>query len=106
MCVKSATQRWVGAVASNCRGYAPSVFREYVEAISGSDLVTCIDILEHIEPELLENVLLELKRLHGRLYFFTIHLGPAGKTLSDGRNAHLIQNRCPGGLLAFANTLI
>lgn len=70
--------------------YDPA-FPEYGEAIPGSDLVTCIDVLEHIEPELLENVLLDLKRLHGRLYFITIHVGPAGKTLSDGRNAHLIQ---------------
>ena len=56
-----------------------------------ADLVCCIDVLEHIEPDLLENVLQELSTLVTRVGFFTIHQGPAGKTLSDGRNAHLIQ---------------
>ncbi len=56
-----------------------------------ADLVCCIDVLEHIEPELLNNVLQELSTLVTRAGFFTIHQGPAGKTLSDGRNAHLIQ---------------
>jgi hypothetical protein len=56
-----------------------------------SDLVTCIDVLEHIEPELLENVLDDLQSLTKRWAFMTVHTGPARKTLSDGRNAHLIQ---------------
>ena len=64
---------------------------EYSERPSPREFVTCIDVLEHIEPDLLDNVLDDLKELtliHG---FFTIHTGPAVKTLSDGRNAHLIQ---------------
>jgi hypothetical protein len=56
-----------------------------------ADLVCCIDVLEHIEPELLNNVLAELASLITKIGFFTIHQGPAAKTLSDGRNAHLIQ---------------
>lgn len=56
-----------------------------------SELVCCIDVLEHIEPELLENVIKELASLTQRFGFFSIHLGPAGKVLEDGRNAHLIQ---------------
>jgi hypothetical protein len=55
------------------------------------DLVTCIDVLEHIEPDLLDNVLDDLLMLTKRWVFLTIHTGPAVKTLSDGRNAHLIQ---------------
>ncbi len=54
-------------------------------------VVCCIDVLEHIEPDLLDNVLAELAELTDGVGFFTIHTGPAGKTLSDGRNAHLIQ---------------
>ncbi len=53
--------------------------------------VACIDVLEHIEPELLDNVLDDLQRVtigHG---MFTVHTGPAVKILADGRNAHLIQ---------------
>lgn len=53
--------------------------------------VTCIDVLEHIEPELLDNVLDDLQRVTLDRGFFTVHTGPAVKILPDGRNAHLIQ---------------
>lgn len=56
-----------------------------------ADLVYCGDVLEHIEPELLDNVLDHLYSLVKRYGVFAIHTGPAGKTLADGRNAHLIQ---------------
>jgi hypothetical protein len=55
------------------------------------DLVVCIDVLEHIEPDLLDNVLDDLKRVTARLGVFTVHTGAAEKVLADGRNAHLIQ---------------
>jgi hypothetical protein len=69
--------------------YDPA-FDEYGEPRS-ADLVCCIDVLEHIEPDKLENVLAELARITINLGFFSIHMGPAAKVLSDGRNAHLIQ---------------
>ena len=56
-----------------------------------AELVCCIDVLEHIEPELIDNVIKELSLLVTDWGFFTIHQGPAAKFLSDGRNAHLIQ---------------
>ena len=48
-------------------------------------------MLEHIEPELLDNVLDDLQRVTMGRGFFTVHTGPAVKILPDGRNAHLIQ---------------
>lgn len=54
-------------------------------------MVVCIDVLEHIEPDLLNNVLDHLAELTEKIGFFTVHTGPAIKVLSDGRNAHLIQ---------------
>ncbi len=66
------------------------VFPEY-GCPQEADLVCCIDVLEHIEPESLDAVLKELASITVGLGFFSIHMGPAGKTLSDGRNAHLIQ---------------
>jgi hypothetical protein len=66
------------------------VFPEYGEPQT-AQLVCCIDVLEHIEPELLDNVMDDLARITTTLGFFTIHMGPAKKVLSDGRNAHLIQ---------------
>jgi hypothetical protein len=56
-----------------------------------ADMVACIDVLEHVEPECLDAVLDDLKRLTLRVGLFTVHTEPAKKTLPDGRNAHLIQ---------------
>ena len=53
--------------------------------------VACIDVLEHIEPDLIDNVLDDLKRVTLGTGVFTVHTGPAAKLLTDGRNAHLIQ---------------
>jgi hypothetical protein len=55
------------------------------------EFVACIDVLEHIEPELLDNVLDDLARVTLGVGLFTVHTGAAIKVLSDGRNAHLIQ---------------
>jgi hypothetical protein len=56
-----------------------------------ADLVCCIDVLEHVEPDCLDEVLDELGKITIRHGLFTIHTGSAAKTLSDGRNAHLIR---------------
>lgn len=56
-----------------------------------ADMVTCIDVLEHIEPDCLDAVLDDLKRVTRRIGLFTVHTGAAVKMLADGRNAHLIQ---------------
>lgn len=56
-----------------------------------AQMVACIDVLEHIEPEFLDNVLDHILALTEAVAFLTIHTGPAGKVLPDGRNAHLIQ---------------
>jgi methyltransferase family protein len=53
--------------------------------------VACIDVLEHIEPHLLDNVLDDLKRVTAGVGVFTVHTGVAAKFLPDGRNAHLTQ---------------
>jgi hypothetical protein len=56
-----------------------------------AEMVACIDVLEHIEPELLDETLDELARLTECVVFLTVHTGPAVKVLPDGRNAHLTQ---------------
>jgi hypothetical protein len=71
---------------------------EYDPAVEGkddcprpADLVVCIDVLEHIEPECLSHVLMDIARCTLQCAYFIIHTGPALKTLPDGRNTHLIQ---------------
>jgi 2-polyprenyl-3-methyl-5-hydroxy-6-metoxy-1,4-benzoquinol methylase len=54
------------------------------------EFVACIDVLEHIEPEYLDEVLDDLKRVTKDFGFFSVSTAEAKKTLSDGRNAHLI----------------
>ncbi|HET9469625.1 MAG TPA: hypothetical protein VFO24_00885, partial [Usitatibacter sp.] len=49
------------------------------------------DVLEHIEPECLDEVLDDLQRVTRKIGFFVIATREAEKTLPDGRNAHLIQ---------------
>lgn len=71
------------------QGYDPGV-PEFSKC-DPAECVVCIDVLEHIEPELLDNVLDHLQGLTQKVALFTIHTGPAVKVLSDGRNAHLIQ---------------
>jgi hypothetical protein len=56
-----------------------------------SAFVACIDVLEHIEPHLLADVLDDLQRVTAGRGLFTVATGPAMKKLADGRNAHLIQ---------------
>jgi len=56
-----------------------------------ADLVVCTDVLEHIEPENLDEVLNDIQRLALKACLLGIHTGPAVKHLPDGRNAHLIQ---------------
>lgn len=71
-------------------GYDPAI-PAYSASPIPAELVCCIDVLEHIEPHLLDNVLDHLGDLCDPYGFFTVHTGPARKVLSDGRNAHLTQ---------------
>ncbi len=71
-------------------GYDPAI-PDFSSAPCPAEFVTCIDVLEHIEPHFLDNVLDHLAELADPYGFFTVHTGPALKFLSDGRNAHLTQ---------------
>lgn len=70
---------------------------EYDPAIPGKDkepraaeLVVCTDVLEHIELELLDNVLADLKRVTRSIGYFVISTRLAGKSYFDGSNTHYI----------------
>jgi ubiquinone/menaquinone biosynthesis C-methylase UbiE len=54
------------------------------------DFVYCGDVLEHIEPEYLDNVLADIKRCMKVAGLLVISTVKAEKHLPDGRNAHLI----------------
>lgn len=72
-----------------CREYDPAVPRCAVLPQS-ADLVVCTDVIEHVEPDRLDAVLAHLRALTRVVLFAVIATRPASKTLSDGRNAHLL----------------
>jgi len=79
----------LGVTGFDYFSYDPA-FPEYGEP-RPADLVCCIDVLEHIEPAFLDAVLVDLSAITVKRGFFSVNCGPAMKFLSDGRNAHLIQ---------------
>lgn len=70
--------------------YDPCV-PEHARTPEPADIVICSDVLEHIEPDCLIDVLDDLYRVTKKSILLVIHHGPAKKHLADGRNAHLIQ---------------
>lgn len=72
------------------QAYDPAVER-FSSPPKPAEMVASIDVLEHIEPDYLDNVLDDLERLTEWVGIFSVCTSPAKKTLSDGRNAHLIQ---------------
>lgn len=73
-----------------CEGYDPAVemFNNLPNKVY--DCVFSNDVLEHIEPNYIENVLSHISRLSNKFVWLRIDTKPARKKLSDGRNAHLI----------------
>jgi hypothetical protein len=73
------------------------IVREYDPGIPGkdgepepADVVVCMDVLEHIEPDKLDAVLDHIRSLARKAVYVKIATREALKTLPDGRNAHLI----------------
>jgi len=71
------------------RQYDPAV-PKHAQVPEPAEIVVCADVLEHIEPDCLDAVLDDLKRVTISTGFFAIATRPAKKTLPDGRNTHLI----------------
>jgi len=55
-----------------------------------ADIVACIEVLEHVEPQYLAALLTDLRRLTKKALFATVAVVPSTKILDDGRNSHLI----------------
>ncbi len=72
-------------------GYDPGN-KEFDTTMEGrhADLIISTDVLEHVEPEHIDNTLKYLST-KSRYIYHLIALSPAKLILPDGRNAHLIQ---------------
>ncbi|MDR9419449.1 methyltransferase domain-containing protein [Gracilimonas sp.] len=72
------------------QNYDPGI-PEYDIDPDSADLVVCTDVLEHIEPELLDNVLSHLQELTLKVGWFVIATRyDRSKTLPDGSNPHRV----------------
>lgn len=73
------------------QGYDPCVPNSVVNQMPDpADLVMCTDVLEHIEPDLIGNVLKHLASLTQIMGIFSIAMNKSAQVLSDGRNAHVL----------------
>ena len=69
-------------------GYDPAVDEWESKLDEPADILSCLDVLEHIEISSIDEVLNDIHKLTRRFCYLVIDLQPAVKTLSDGRNAH------------------
>ena len=72
------------------QSYDPAV-PEFASEPRPADLVVCTAVLEHIEPDCLDDVLADLSRLTLQMAYLKVDFMPSSHFLADGRNAHLIQ---------------
>lgn len=70
--------------------YDPAVEEFSVKPSIPSDLVTCLDVLEHVDRSSVAFVLNEIRSLSLKLVYLQIDLQPAVKRLSSGSNAHIM----------------
>lgn len=54
-----------------------------------ADFIACIDVMEHVEPELVDDVIEHLTGICKKAAFILISTQKAKAILPDGRNAHL-----------------
>jgi hypothetical protein len=71
-------------------GFDPAVPEFEVINKQSYDCIISNDVIEHIEPEFLDQTLEQMQKLFKNYAWFIIACYPAKKSLADGRNAHLI----------------
>ncbi|MDB4682115.1 class I SAM-dependent methyltransferase [Synechococcus sp. AH-551-A10] len=71
-------------------GYDPAVKEFCTLPNKKFDIVTSIDVLEHIGRGYIHSTLDEISTLTNQFFFFCIDLIPASKKVKDGRNAHFL----------------
>lgn len=90
-----------GTFKKTVEGMDPRPFKSVIEYDPGvpgkdiipkpADLVVCTDVLEHVEPDLLDNVLKHIYAVGRKGAYLVIARKASNKVLPDGRNSHLIQ---------------
>ncbi len=86
-CGKGENLQWFLPISVS--NYDPAV-PEWSADPKPEDYLLCTDVLEHVEPDYIENVVKHLVSKFKKKAFVTIALQEARITLPGGRNAHLI----------------
>lgn len=76
--------------AIRVQGYDPAMPAYASKPSEPADILTCLDVLEHIEMDSIDAVLRDIHALTRQFCYLVIDLQPAVKTLADGRNAHIL----------------
>ena len=71
-------------------GYDPSVEEWENKPEKKYDIVTCVDVLEHLEITNIDEFIISVKSITHHFCFLVIDLQPAVQILSNGRNAHTL----------------
>lgn len=74
-------------------GYDPCVEKYCTYPNKVYDVLVSMDVLEHIEPDLLDENLKSINELFTKSAYLDIHTSASPTSLPDGRNAHLIQEQ-------------
>lgn len=75
--------------------YDPFVEEYQKEPDTRFDVVAVMDVMEHIEPPCVDNVLKHMEKFAKCMIIFKINLTDALKELPDGRNTHVLQRSAP-----------
>ena len=85
-CGKGGLRSHLGKIVHN---YDPAI-KKWSALPDSADVVVCADVMEHIEPECLHDVLTHIASLTRKVAFFTIACCPAKQRLPDNTNTHKI----------------
>ena len=86
-CGKGEGLRWILPVVIT--NYDPAL-PQWSADPEPEDYLLCMDVLEHVEPECIEDVMEHIMSKFNKKALLGISLEKARKLLSDGRNSHLL----------------
>jgi hypothetical protein len=92
-CGSGGIVRYLSNIYSTVEGYDPCVDEYSKWPTKQYDVLVSMDVLEHIEPEYLDDNLKAIGKLFKTSAYLDIHTGASPTFLPDGRNAHLIQEQ-------------
>lgn len=69
--------------------YDPGVMLYQTKPSGLYDMTLCMDVMEHVPEEYVDDVFEEIAKYTKKVAVFSISTRPASKLLPDGRNAHL-----------------